>query len=342
MDEKAREVTIHDIARELGINSSTVSRALNDNRNISPKTREMVREKAVIMGYQRNMMASNLRKQKSRTIGLLIPRIDRQFFSTAIAGMEEIAYERGYNVIICQTKDRYDREVKISQSFFLNRVAGVICSVALETQEPHHFNQLLEKNIPLVFFDRYIEDIKAGHVVVDDFNAGYLMGKHLISEGCKKIAHLGGPQHIIEYRERFLGLKAAVTEANLPLNNEHLIFQNDLTRISGINGFKTLWQKENKPDAIFCGNDMMAFAIIKEAQRLNIRVPEDLAIAGFSDEIFSDIMTPSITTIRQPALEIGNAAIKMLIDTIENNSAPSNVTLPVELIARKSTSRMNH
>lgn len=339
MDEKTREVTIHDIARELGINSSTVSRALNDNRNISPKTRELVREKAVNMGYQRNIMASNLRKQKSKTIGLLIPRIDRQFFSTAIAGMEEIAYKMGYNVIICQTKDRYDREVKLSQSFFLNRVAGVICSVALETQEPHHFNQLLEKNIPLVFFDRYIEDIKAGHVVVDDFNAGYIMGKHLISQGCKRIAHLGGPQHIIEYRDRFLGLKAAILEADLPVNETYFIFQNDLTRVSGLEGFNTIWQNTIKPDAIFCGNDMMAFAIIKEAQRLKINVPEDLAISGFSDEIFSEIMTPSITTIRQPALEIGNAAIKMLIDTIENNSAPSHLVLPVELVTRNSTAR---
>ena len=177
MEEKAREITIHDIAKELGISPSTVSRALNNNRSISEKTRDLVRQKAMSMGYQRNIMASNLRTQKSKTIGLLIPRIDRQFFSTVIAGIEERAYKLGYNVIICQTKDRYDREVKLTQSFFLNRVAGVICSVALETEQPDHFNQLLEKNIPLVFFDRYLENIEAGHVVVDDFDAGYKMGK---------------------------------------------------------------------------------------------------------------------------------------------------------------------
>ena len=339
MEERSREVTIHDIARELGINPSTVSRALNNNQSISEKTRDLVQGKAVSMGYQRNIMASNLRMQKSKTIGLLIPRIDRQFFSTAIAGVEERAYKMGYNVIICQTKDRYDREVKLTQSFFLNRVAGVICSVALETEQPDHFNQLLDKNIPLVFFDRYIEDVKAGHVVVNDFDAGYQMGKHLIEQGCKRIAHIGAPQHVIEYRLRFEGLMAAIKEAGLEIDPKYFSFQKDLTRETGKLGFEQIWANEVKPDGIFCGNDMMAFAIIKEAQKRGIDVPNDLAIGGISDEIFSEIMSPSITTIRQPAQEMGYHALKMLIDSIENDTVSESKVLPIELIVRESTQR---
>ena len=190
--EKKTSVTIHDIARELNISASTVSRALNDNPRISQATKDKIKALALSLGYQPNIIASNLRNQRTNTIGIVVPLINRHFFSTFISGVEDVSFEAGFNVIISQSNDLLTKEKKIVQSLFSNRVDGLIASLSMQTNEFDHFELFKNKNIPLVFFDRVVAGLEANKIIVDDFACGFKATKHLIDQGFKRIAHLAG------------------------------------------------------------------------------------------------------------------------------------------------------
>ncbi|MPQ47230.1 substrate-binding domain-containing protein [Marinifilum sp. N1E240] len=337
---KENNITIHDIAKALNISGSTVSRALNNNTRISEKTKKAVRDKAKELGYQPNALASNLRTSCTNTIGVIIPRISRYFFSSAITGIEEFAREKGFNVIICQSNDLEARESDCVQTLFASRVDGVISSVALKTNNYEHYKTFTNRNIPLVFFDRVCDELETSKVVVDDFKGGFIAAEHLISKGCKRIAHISGPQHLNIYINRLQGYLKALRKHDITVD-QNLILESPLTREDGLRCAKELLESSNPPDAIFAGNDTTALSIILYAKEKGIRIPEDLAIMGFSNEPFSEYLSPSLTTVEQSGFDVGIKATELLIDIITNKSGNTQETivLPVKLIERESTNK---
>jgi LacI family transcriptional regulator len=338
---KESNITIHDIAKALNISGSTVSRALNDNPRISDKTKKAVRDMAKKLAYQPNALASNLRTSCTNTIGVIIPRISRYFFSSAITGIEELARTKGYNVIICQSNDQEARESDCVQTLFASRVDGVISSIAINTKNYDHYKTLTNRGIPLVFFDRVCDELETSQVVVDDFKGGFLAAEHLISKGCKRIAHISGPQHLNIYINRLQGYLKALRKHNISIEEE-LILESPLTREDGMACAKKLLESANPPDAIFAANDTSALSIILYAKENGIRIPEDLAIVGFSNEPFSEYLNPSLTTIEQSGFDVGTKATEILLDIINNKTGnhQETIVLPVKLIERESSNRI--
>ena len=332
-------ITIHDLASELGISASTVSRALKDDVRISIKTREIVKQKAAELGYRPNVIASNLRSRKTNTIGVLVPRIDRYFFSSAITGIEDFAWERGYNVIIVQSHDNLAKEVKCVQALLNKRVDGLIASISMQTNTDAHFRLLTDHNIPLLFFDRFCPNLECDRIVVDDFDSGYKITKHLIDRGCKRIAHIAGPALLNIYNDRKEGYLTALAQSSLTTYPDYLK-ETNLTKEEGINAFASLMMLPERPDAVFCGNDTTALSALQYCKANQIRVPEEVALVGFSDEPFSALVTPSLSTVRQPGYEMGRQAALKIITRIENIQTVmpfEQIILTTELIIRDSS-----
>lgn len=336
------KITIHDIARELNIDSSTVSRALSNNSRVKQKTKDLVNAKAQELGYQRNLLASNLRSQKTNTIGVIIPRISRYFFSSAIAGIEETAYDAGYNVIICQSLDQLNREKKIIQSLTANRVDGVLISISMETKDDQYLQILKRTGTPLVFFDRHIEIPDNSWVVIDDFQGGFDATEHLILQGCKNIAHFSGPQNLEIYKNRFRGYTAALEKYNIPVRSE-LTLTSKLMENDGIENAKKLLALQIPVDGIFSSNDTAAISALQYLKEKGIKIPQDIAIVGFSNEPISSAIEPSLTTIDQPAFEIGKTAMNLLLSKIKNKkeqTEPETIVLKPVLLRRNSSKKI--
>jgi len=258
---KNSEPTIHDIARELKISASTVSRALNDNPRISLKTKEKIKAVADSLGYRPNSLASNLRNKKSNTIGIVVPLINRHFFSSVISGAEDVAYKAGYTVVISQSNDLAVKEINIVQSMFSNRVDGLIISIAMQTNTFEHLKLFRKKHIPLVFFDRAVPEIETDKIVVDDFAGGYRVTQHLIDQGYQRIGHLAGPQNLMTYFDRKNGYIEALRKNGIPYD-ESLVLINTLTSDEGVTAIQQLMDLPHPPDAVFCGNDTTALSVM--------------------------------------------------------------------------------
>lgn len=333
------ETTIHDIAKKLKLAASTVSRALNDNPLISETTRSKIKETAEEMGYRPNVMAANFRTKRTNTIGVIVPLINRHFFSAVISGIEDIAYQQGFAVTISQSNDNFEKETKIAHTLFANRVDGLILSIGMETKSTEHLRLFSDRKIPLVFFDRVVEEIDAHKIIVDDFGGGYRATQHLINEGRKRIAHIGGPLNLKIYQTRQDGYYKAMEDAGLDVDKSAVI-HNSLTRQDGTKAVQKLLKNRNRPDAIFCGNDTTALSAIIHLQKQGIKVPEEIAIVGFSNEPFSEVVTPSITTIKQPGFEMGQIAAELIIKQINNKKGETEfrtITMPTELVVRNSS-----
>lgn len=336
---KNTEPTIHDIARELKISASTVSRALNDNPRISLKTKEKIKAVADKLGYRPNTLASNLRNKKSNTIGIVVPLINRHFFSSVISGVEDIAFKAGYNVVISQSNDLAAKEISIVQSMFSNRVDGLIISIAMQSTNFDHLKLFRRKHIPLVFFDRAVPEIETDKIVVDDFAGAFKVTQHLIDQGYKRIAHLAGPQNLTTYLDRKNGYIEAL-RANEITFDESLINVSTLTSEDGVPAIEKLMSLPNPPDAVFCGNDTTALSIMMYLRDKGIRIPEEVGIVGFSNEPFSKVVSPSISTIIQPGFAMGQKAAELIISKIENKDRNfQTITLPTELVVRESSNR---
>ncbi len=288
---KLSEPTIHDIARELKISASTVSRALNDNPRISLKTKEKIKAVADALGYRPNTLASNLRNKKSNTIGIVVPLINRNFFSAVISGVEDVAFKAGYNVVISQSNDQAAKEISIVHSMFSNRVDGLIISIAMQTNTFDHLKLFRKKNIPLVFFDRAVPEIETDTIVVDDQAGGYKVTQHLIDQGYKRIAHIAGPQNLIIYQLRKKGYLEALKENGIA-PDESLILVNTLTSEEGVLAIQQLMSLPHPPDAIFCSNDTIALSVMIYLRDRGIRIPQDIGIVGFSNEPYSKVVSP--------------------------------------------------
>lgn len=332
------EVTIHDIAGILGIDSSTVSRALNDSPRVAKKTKTKILTKAKELGYQRNHLASNLRKSKTYTLGVIVPRISRHFFSSAIAGIEETAFKAGYTVVICQSLESLEREQSIIDTLLANRVDGVLISISMETKNYDHLKGLKQRNIPCVFFDRHCNIPENSNVIINDYEAAFKAVEHLIEQKSKTIAHFSGPQNLEIYKNRLNGYKAALEKYNIPFREE-LVISSSLMEKDAAENVKKILALPFKVDGIFCANDVVAIGAIKYLKKINIKIPEDIAIVGFSNETISSVIEPALTTINQSGSKIGVAATNLLIDKMFNNSIHKTITIQTNLIERESSLR---
>jgi len=315
---KKSTITIHDISKSLGIDSSTVSRALNDSPRVSEKTKVRILARAEELGYQRNSLASKLRTNRSNTIGVIVPRLSRHFFSTVIAGIEETAFEAGYGVVICQSLEKIEREEKLIDTLLSNRVDGLLVSISMQTNRLDHFESYKKHGFPLIFFDRPCNKSEYTNVIIDDFKAGFEATEHLIKQGCENIFHMAGPQNMELYIQRTKGYKAAMEKYGVEIK-EGFIFESKLMNSDGIEAAKKML-KLIKTDGVFSSNDTAAIGAMQHLKALGIKIPEDIAIVGFSNEPVSIVIEPSLSTISQSDFEMGQIATKLLIGQIENKT----------------------
>ena len=336
-----RKVSIHDIANYLGIASSTVSRALNDNPRISEKTKQKVKRVAGELGFEKNHLATGLITNQSFTVAVVVPAVNRNFFALAITGIEKVTSESGYTVLICQSHDLYEREVELIDTLIANRVDGIIVSLAINTEQFDHFRKAKDAGIPLVFFDRVCHEIEnTFKIVVKDFEGAYLGTRHLAEQGFKRIAHIAGYQSQKIFRDRLAGYKQALTDFNLPFD-EKLIRYSLLTTEDGTKIAEELLQLRPRPDALFCANNLTAISAMAYALNHRIKVPEEMGVVGFSEETVSSLLKPSVTSIRQPCEEMGELAAQKILEEINVDSTDhldfKEIELDTELIVRESS-----
>ncbi len=332
------QVTIKDLARELNISPSTVSRALKDHPDISPETKRVVKELAITMNYQPNLMAQGLRKSKSNTIGVIVPEFIHFFFSTVIAGIEDVAHGRGYNVMMTRSAEDYDREVENVHALWNSRVDGLLVSFSKNTFSFDHFHQMIDNGLPVVCFDRSTDELACSSVVVDDHDGAFMAVELLIAKGCKRIVHLAGPKSILISRERYRGYVDCLTKHNIAVDEALIIscpegeYEESRQKISEL--IKTV----DDIDGIFANHDMAALGAIGGLQENGIEVPDQVKVIGFSDWQFSHLVKPQISTIAQPGFEMGQKAARLLIDEIESGVMLGiQIELKTNLIEREST-----
>lgn len=336
---KNKEVTLIDIARELNVSKSTVSRALQNHPSIGIATKEAVRKLAEEYHYQPNAIAASLFKKSTKTVGVIVPILSHYFFSTAIAGIEEVAYSAGYKVMICQSNESYEREVIVSKTLLSAKVDGLIVSVSRETVNMDHFQTYINKNIPLVFFDRLPIGIKSNTVSVNDYEGAYKMVDHLIKQGYKKIAHFTGPLNIMLSQNRLQGYKDALTHHDIVIDDA-LIYECGFEREQGIAITKEMLAAGNLPDAIFAVCDPVAVGVILTLKQKGVNVPNDIAVTGFNDDPTATVIDPTLTTVIQPAFEIGAAAANIFLEQItQPDGKPISKVLKTELVIRESSVR---
>lgn len=335
-----KDVTIYDIARVLDISPATVSRGLKDHPGIRKDTKKRILEAALKMGYQHNTFARNLRVKKTNTIGVIIPRLNSYFMSTVIAGMEKVANDRGYNLIISQSQESVKKEIASVNTMFNSRVDGILVSLAFDTENIDHFNAMLKKEIPIIFFDRIAEHTRCTSVVIDNTRAGYDATLHLLDQGCQRIVYIGGSVERNVYADRLKGYKLALAEKGIPYDPS-LTLINNLSEQAGSEAAQQILNMNPRPDGIFTANDTSAVACINELKQAGIKVPEDIAVVGFNNDPISRVIEPNLTTIHYPGHEMGEIAATTLINSI--NSMPSanlnTLVLRHNLIVRQSSVR---
>lgn len=342
------QVTIKDIARELGISPSTVSRALKDHPDISVETKKTVNQLATKLNYQPNTVALNLRQSKTNTIGVIIPEIVHFFFSTIISGIEDVAYRAGYNVILAQSNESQAREVTDLKALFNSRVDGMLMSISRGTTTFDHIESILAKGVPFVFFDRVYNNTQLSKVIVDDFAGAKEATRHLIEQGCKRIAHIEGPPNLDISKQRLEGYKQALKEHGMKFHEELVAVCPSGTIEEGKEATTQLLNLKNRPDAIFATNDPAAMGAMQAIKEKGLNIPNDVAVVGFSNWQFSALMEPPLSSVDQPGFEMGQEAAKLLIRQIDtkgkdktDSEIPSETKiLKTRLIVRASSQRL--
>ncbi|SHK84434.1 transcriptional regulator, LacI family [Chitinophaga jiangningensis] len=337
---KRTEKTIVDIAEELQLSVSTVSRALNDHPNISARTKERVKKVAKKIGYRPNALAAGLRNNKSKTIGLIVPRISMFFPATISTIIQNKLQEFGYNLIICQSNDSYEQEVALANTLYSARVDGLVVSTTLYTTDFAHFDIFRNNNIPLVFFDRVPKDYNVKVIKGDDYRGGYVATTHLVEKGCKDIVHISGPLTCCLYSDRVAGYKAALQEHGLP-SKKNRIFYQELTRENAWQTCEKIFGQQPYPDGIFASNDTTAITIIEYCRKMHLRVPEDVKIVGYSNDPRTEIVTPSISSVDQYPAMMGERVVAVLMELINGRQSAeprySQEIIPIQLIERQSS-----
>jgi LacI family transcriptional regulator len=316
-----KEPTILDIAKELNVSKSTVSRALQHHPSISEATTQAIWDLARKYNYHPNSIASSLSRRSTKTIGVIVPLLSHYYFSTVISGIEELAYKAGYKVIICQSAESYEREVVVSQTLLSSKVDGLLVSISRETVNSDHFKIFQQKNIPLVFFDRVAPDIEASSVVVDDYLGAFLATEHLILQGRRRIAHFAGPPTLQISQNRIRGYQDALSKYGLPLEDALLVSCGDgLEQENGRQAAQQMLDAGIRPDGIFAICDPIAIGVMLALKKNNVKIPAETAVIGFCDEPIARVVEPNLSSLVQPAFEIGTAAAQIFFNQINGVS----------------------
>ncbi|MCX6194453.1 MAG: LacI family DNA-binding transcriptional regulator [Cytophagales bacterium] len=335
------QVTIKDIAKQLGVSVATVSRALRDLPDIHPDTKKMVLDLAKELDYQPNVLASSLVKSKTKTLGLIVPDLGYYFFSTVVKAVEDAAIAAGYSLLIAQTQESFERELTNIQNLSRSQVEGIIISLSRETVNFDHLTRLQRRGIPLVFFDRDSDEIDASKVMVDNEQSAYEAVKHLIENGCKRIAFLAGPINVSVSNQRRLGYLRALEEAGIQAD-ANLIIHSDYFQDSAISKTHQLMKEVNRPDGILVVSDRLAIGVLIALRELNISVPDEVKMVSFNNEPICSLISPTISSISQPLEEIGRLSVELLLEQIEHktdNPVPRVEVLKTKLIVRESSVR---
>lgn len=337
-----KRTTIYDIAEKLNITASSVSRALNNSSYVNEATKKLILQTAAELNYKRNTLASNLRKGHSKTIGVVVPRINQNFFANVIAGIEDTTYQKGYNLIICQSNESYDKEIKCINTLINQHVDCIVISLSVDSNDHQHLQNVLDQGIQLIQFDRVAEELETLKVLNDNEQASFEAVCHMIEQGYKKIALLEGPQNLNIFQQRKAGYLNALKKYDLPVIKEFII-ENAWTKELGASATKKLLSLPKPPDAIFAStSDFSALGVLEVASALNIKVPSELGICGYSNEDFTEITSPSITTIDQFSMYMGKTIANLYFQELENNDTiviPKIISIKPKLIVRNSTSR---
>lgn len=307
-----------DIAEKFGVSISTVSRALNNSKRISEATRTAIQTFAQEHNFYPNIIGEQLRHARSmpvRIIGVIVPQFIHYYFSAVLSGIEEEANSRGYQIMCAQSNERYEREVAICRNFYRSKVCGVIVSQSKSTTRYEHFQKLIDKGIPLVFFDRISTGVNASRVVVDDYMGAYTAVSHLIDTGCTRIAFYTSPMTMEISKNRFNGYKDALLKRGLPFD-ESLIYNCD-NRTDAEMITPDVLSREERPDAFFAINDDTAIGILYTAKRMGFKVPDDISICGFTNGVRATACDPMLTTVEQRGVQVGEEAANILIQQVE-------------------------
>ncbi|MDX9696058.1 MAG: LacI family DNA-binding transcriptional regulator [Bacteroidales bacterium] len=336
---KGHQVTIKDIAKELHISPSTVSRALKDHPDINPQTKKNVQDLAKKMNYKPNKVALSLLQQESKIIGVIIPEIIHHFFSTVISGIEKVANDAGYHIIICQSNESYLKEVENVQALLSSNIDGFIISMAKTTTRFDHFKDIEEVGVPVVFFDRPCEEIKADRVIVEDYIGAYNATMHLIENKCKNIVHLAGPQNLAIGIDRRNGFINALKEKRYPIHDYTIQYCDSFNHAQKL--VPELLHVHPEIDGIFAVNDETAAGSMIAIKKLNKNIPADIAISGFTNSFISFMTDPELTTVDQKGYEMGMSAAQLLVNRMQSveDFDPVTKVLQTELIIRKSSVR---
>ena len=341
-----RRASITDLAKTLGLSPSTISRALSDHDDVSEATKARVRQLAEELHYQPNQLAAALRRGRSNTLGVLVPHITGHFFPLVVHGIATEAAKLGFNVMICQSNEDTRQEQKNIDLLMNSQVEGIMVSLANSTHDFSHFEAVRQQNIPLVFFDREVEDFQGSNVssvLVDDYQGAYQAVTHLIEQGCTRIAHFRGPLHLNIHKNRHQGYRDALTTHGLAID-EDLIVQCEMTPKGGSQAKRHLLKLSRRPDAVFSTNDQAAVGALQVAKAHHLRVPQDLAIVGFSNEDFATLTEPMLSSVDQRCEQMGKTAVQLLQKMLKSGpnrlGPPKPIVLKPKLLVRESSQRL--
>jgi LacI family transcriptional regulator len=336
---KKKKTTIKDIASVLNISAAAVSKALHNDSRISEKTKIAVRQVAENLQYQPNHLASALRSGKSHLVGVIVPRTNSNFFSSVIQNIEEVLNKKGYSIIITQSNESYKKECDSIDTLLYTQVDGIIASMANETVDLSAYEKIKAKGIPLILFDRGENDLNVDYIGIDDYNSSHLIVEHLVENGCKRIAHIGGYKRTRIFNNRIRGYIDALRKHKLPLDEE-LLTESGLTIEDGRRKMTELLQLPSKPDAVYVAGDYAALGALQILKERNIQIPEEIALVGFGNEPFTDMVTPKISSVNQHSAEIGKQAANTFLKYVGQETIDqqlNKIILNAELIVRESS-----
>ena len=332
-------VTIKDIAKYLGISVATVSRALRDTYDVSKDTRERVLKAATDLKYKPNYNAIGLAKRSTHNIGIILPFITNYYFSTVMTGIQEAAYAKNYNIILFLTNDSPERELAVIEDLSIATLDGLLVSISSDSDSCDHFQQVINEGVPVVFFDRVPTHIKTSKVMQDDFNGAFEAVEHLIKNGYRRIAHIAGPKGLLFTERRLQGYLAALKKHDIPVDKNHIL-HSGFSQESGESDTYKLLKGAKKPDAIFATNDRKAIGAMIALKKKKIEIGKKIGVIGFTNDPISSLISPTLTTISEPAFEIGKEACELLLKHIKKkNFIPEEKILSGKLIIRESTKR---
>ena len=337
---KGHQVTMKEIARKLGVSVSTVSRALKDSPELHPDTKKKIVDVAKSMNYQYNLLAQSLRISRSKVLGVIVPELTSHFFSSNISGISDTAYKRGYNVMICQSNESYEQEKANVKTLVSSQVDGLLISLSRETKSYEHLQELYDREIPFIMFDRVTEEIPVSKVTVDDAHGAYLAVHHLLEQGCRKIAYFSGPADLYISKKRKEGYLEALKEYGIP-ESEARIYVTDLTPEGNRKISLQMIAEKDRPDAVFAMIDPLAIDLMTVLKEKGVKIPDEIALAGFTNNPTSAVVDPSLTTISQPGYEMGKIAANHLLDQLDEivSDEPQSFVLQTTLVARESSKK---